>query len=751
MNKKLSTLFFVAILALTFVPNFAFAITEAECKAKGSNYFFTPELRISESEVVPANCTERTQEVRDRGNQVMSEMQSNGSNLLGVMFEPLFKGIGQLLMTLSSLVLLTVGKLFDLSITYTIIDMAKNLGPDGIGKAIEGAWATLRDLANIFFIFILIYAAFKAMFDLNPTSIGGTVKNIIIVALLINFSLFLSKVVIDASNVVAIGFYKSISVQETYNLNSGTIDDDGNILPRPTEVTGITGGYMNLLGMNGWFSSKILDTNVRASTAMALGVMSSIFMIVTAVVFGITAFMLIARYIILIFLLVLSPLAAISYMIPGQSSYFDKWWKMLLNQALFAPVFFAMTWVVFKVAGHPKFLGSLSDKISGKVFVETITNGADTGVAAIVLNFVLITGFSVAALIVSKSIASKTEGFNAITAGAAGAVFGGSALAMRNTVGRASSLVSDKYRDRLEKSAIGRSTLWLANKGKGASFDTRGIDLGKVPGVGGYIKKEADILGKAGGAGGFAKAVKTKAEAKEKYAKEVYGQSENEKDEIKKIKKDKNLTDKINLDREIAETKTATEAKEKEEKRKKYADTILGEYNTRLAELNKERVVKQREVSAEKDEDRKKVLTTELSNILASINLEKEGRKEKEKDMENNDATYKDLKEKADEAKEAAKKAKEQRNKKEYDDSEYGERLKDIKDRAKKRQGMYAERLRKMPFVGWTQGSEAAARKVEALTEEKSKSQKAADLLTEFAKDATPTPPPPTPPTTPTT
>ena len=50
------------------------------------------------------------------------------------------------------------------------------------------------------------------MFDLNIESLRKTLVDIIIIALLINFSLFLSKIVIDASNVVSIGFYDTIAV-----------------------------------------------------------------------------------------------------------------------------------------------------------------------------------------------------------------------------------------------------------------------------------------------------------------------------------------------------------------------------------------------------------------------------------------------------------------------------------------------------------------------------------------------------------
>ena len=82
----------------------------------------------------------------------------------------LFQGISQLLITLSSLILGLSGKIFDFIVEFTILEMAENLD-GGLGDGINTAWATLRDIANIFFIFVLLFTAFKAMFDLNIESL----------------------------------------------------------------------------------------------------------------------------------------------------------------------------------------------------------------------------------------------------------------------------------------------------------------------------------------------------------------------------------------------------------------------------------------------------------------------------------------------------------------------------------------------------------------------------------------------------
>jgi hypothetical protein len=314
----------------------------------------------------------------------------------------LFKYIGKFLMILSSAVLGIAGTFFDTVVKFSIIEMAKNIGdPEGVGGSITTAWATLRDIANMCFIFVLLFTAFSAMFNLEFGGVGKAVKNIIIVALLINFSLFFSKVVIDASNIVSVGFYNSI-------VTTGGSDSQT-----------ISNGYMRLLGLQTWNDSSVLDVISDPSKMLLTGVLSSVFMLLMTVILFISGVMFLARFIILIFLMILSPLAAIAYIIPNMQGKFNEWKDALINQSFFAPLFFALTWVVFKVASAPGFLGSYVVKADLKQ-TAIVLNAPSTS-AGLVLNYFLVMGFAVAALVFSKQMASKTAHFGTIS----GAIGGG--------------------------------------------------------------------------------------------------------------------------------------------------------------------------------------------------------------------------------------------------------------------------------------------------------------------------------------
>ncbi len=548
MTKKFLTFgIIIIILAGIFVPSVVLAITDGQCTA---DQIAAGGITRKLGDIVDSRITltEYCQEAGEKGDQgvvggaindagaAISAPAKIAANWMGA---KLFEWIGKILMTLSSLILIISGYIFDKIVNFTIVNMSKNIGdPNGVGGSITGAWKTLRDIANMAFIFVLLFAAFKAMFNTDFSGFRNTVKNIIIVALLINFSLFFSKVVIDASNIASVGFYNSI-----VGANSNSIElVAGNKSTAPggtSNFKGISGGYMRMLGLQTFYGADILTGQTDAIKIFILGFMSSIFMLITAVVLLIAGVMFATRFIILIFLMILSPLAFIAYIIPGMEGHFKKWKSALIDQSFFAPLFFALTWVVFKIGSSLVTVLNVSTQTgSGAQWTDMMTDPKSA--TALLLNYVLIIGFSIAALVLSKQMAIKTARFEAISGGIGTATIGGVARVGRNTVGRGSRalLNSDKLRNASSSekwySGAARAGLWTSKRGAESSFDLRASNkLGKVPGLGG----ELGILGKAGGKGGFSSAVDKKAKDKAAYSKAIYGQTDEEKEKANKEKR----------------------------------------------------------------------------------------------------------------------------------------------------------------------------------------------------------------------
>ena len=72
--------------------------------------------------------------------------------------------------------------------------------------SIRNIWIIIRNLSSMFIIFMLIYTSIRTILDSNTTAVRQLIIKIILAGLLINFSLFFTKVLIDASNLVSLQF-----------------------------------------------------------------------------------------------------------------------------------------------------------------------------------------------------------------------------------------------------------------------------------------------------------------------------------------------------------------------------------------------------------------------------------------------------------------------------------------------------------------------------------------------------------------
>jgi hypothetical protein len=514
--------------------------------------------------------------------------------------------ISDLIVKLCAVVLSIAGAGLDFVLNFTVVEMSQRFSSAegvtaGMGAAISDAWGTIRDLANLAFIFVLLYAAIKVILDLNVASIGNTIKNIVIVGLVINFSMFFTKVVIDVSNIATVGFYNSI--QQSIKGSSIQPIPGVNWKLEP----GFASAVMNNIGIHTIVGSNALnylsgsDTNYIIFSKNILG---SILMIVLSIVFVIVSVMFISRFVLLILLVVTSAAAAVAYILPGLKKHFDTWKDSLISQAFFAPAFMLMLWISFKMMSA---FAIITKDANGKTYEFSNIGGNPLSVIGLLMNYSLVIGFVIASLIIAKQMASKAMGFSAVNSAVGTIGFGAVAATSRNTLGRwGRSAANDK--DLLDRAAKGdvvaRMQLATANKFVKSSFDARAVGdtkLGKATGAG----KLFSDLGKAGGKGGFKAVVDDKAKKKAEYAKNTFGQTDFEKDEAKKLN-DTYQAEKLAEENRIRDARTI-------EARKKTAAATTDEqrreatrFEREVAYKNKNKIYKDEEYSTEFREGTKK-------------------------------------------------------------------------------------------------------------------------------------------------
>ena len=176
--------------------------------------------------------------------------------------------------------------------------------------AIGLAWRTIRDFSSIFIIFMLLYASINMILGRKDHSLGTLIKNVVIAGLLINFSLFGTKLLIDASNIVSTSFYCAMAQQ--------TAACQGNVTD--TTITGafssigIADVFMQKLDIQAVVSdSKTLVGGTDPNLSIALSnIGASGLMIVAGISFLTAAIMFAIRIGVLILLMAFSPIYIIA-------------------------------------------------------------------------------------------------------------------------------------------------------------------------------------------------------------------------------------------------------------------------------------------------------------------------------------------------------------------------------------------------------------------------------------------------------
>ncbi|MHB8710240.1 MAG: hypothetical protein ACYC6X_01645 [Minisyncoccota bacterium] len=398
----------------------------------------------------------------------------------------------------------------DYTVYYTIVTMGNYVSHL---TAIGVAWRVMRDVGNIMLIFGFLAAGISIILNVDLYGWRKMLPKLLIVAVLLNFSLFLSEAVIDVGNLVATQFYTQI--------NGGSLPTPASISQTTVKTEGISNAIMSQLGL-----ATIYPTNnpnaFTDNHAWLIGFMSIILFVITAFVMFSLAFILIARFVYLVFLIIVSPLRVAGFGIPMLEKASQKWLSDLLQQTFIAPVLLLLLYVALAVITDAHFLTGFN--ATGD-WLGYINNDNLTGFGSIILSFFIAMGLLL-------YITYKAKDLGAV--GAVGATklagkltFGATAWAGRTTVGWGSHKAA-KY---LRGTAFGRVPLVGTGLVKGlnrvatGSFDVRGIKAG-----GGL--KGLGVDAGAAQKGGYQADLKGRIESRTKYASELLGRELTEDEKI---------------------------------------------------------------------------------------------------------------------------------------------------------------------------------------------------------------------------
>ena len=148
----------------------------------------------------------------------------------------------------------------------------------GVGGAIDMSWGIVRDVFNITFIFGLIWLGFKMILNSGDSSTRRTLITLIMAALLVNFSLFITKFVVDFTNILSTEIAQSFIQSDASEVGESSADGGDGVE--------ISQAFMQLFGLTGVWQSPAGAPNEEDDMS---GV-SYMYIFGTAIVFLIGAF-----------------------------------------------------------------------------------------------------------------------------------------------------------------------------------------------------------------------------------------------------------------------------------------------------------------------------------------------------------------------------------------------------------------------------------------------------------------------------
>ncbi len=445
---------------------------------------------------------------------------SSWSSPVTCIFRALFVGSSSGLIWLTGWILGIAGVLFNAALEFTTQGFDSQIYAK-IQGGIEAVWTAFRDIANILIIGMFTFTALTMILGIESFNAKKMVAKVLLIAVLINFSLLFTRLVIASSNFVAVQFYKAAKFDTSTSLASAQ-SVAGQTSPYNQFSAGISGKFAQLMGVAGFSDSagalwEIAQKQDSGLLALGQGVLTALIFTGAALVFLYASFLLIARAILFVLLLITSSLAFAAHLLPSKITMgydgWSAWWSSLLKNAVFGPMLLILLWATIQLGEGIR----ATNSTLGSLLVDPAKGG---GINAL-FSYLLILGMLYASIKIASMFANKVGGFNwaaVAPAWTANKIMGFGGFGARQTVGRGGAWVDKTLTSRAaaQPDTFGgkmRRSLLQIGASAGAAATKRDFNLAKTK-VGAELGAVSGLkIGKEKALGGFDGTEKRRAEA----------------------------------------------------------------------------------------------------------------------------------------------------------------------------------------------------------------------------------------------
>jgi hypothetical protein len=376
----------------------------------------------------------------------------NSTSELGSSSDDSYNTIMAKIMSLFAWLVGVAALTLDYAVYYTVINMGAYVHSL---TAIGITWRVLRDVGNIMLIFGFLAIGLSIILNTERLGYGKKMLPMLLVAaIFLNFSLFFAEAIIDTGNLFATQFYTQI--------NGGTPPSPAFLQNLTIKNEGISNKIMAQLGLTTIYGDAQnpdkAKTVLKGQNPWLIGFMGILLFIVTAFVFFALAFILVARFVALLFLIILAPIGFAGLAVPQLAGRAKQWWDALFQQTITAPVLMLMLYVALVVITDASFLSGTGNGQNPN-WLGSI-NGNLTGFGAILLTFLIAMGLLIAVIIMAKSLSAFGAGAVSKVGSAAKDKLIKTGMAPVRFAGRAASNTGRWA----VRSTAGRTLNWAANR-----------------------------------------------------------------------------------------------------------------------------------------------------------------------------------------------------------------------------------------------------------------------------------------------
>lgn len=345
---------------------------------------------------------------------------------LGGAFDGIAKLIYNVFLIIGGIIAGAGAQVLDIAISLTIINMGL-VFEQGIGMGVQALWVIIRDILNILFIFGLIFIGIKTILNSEDSNTRRALGLLIVSALLINFSLFITLTIIDFTNVAAVQMYNQIT-----NQGAGSVD----VSPDAGGHAGLTWVFVDVANLSSLFGGEDALDNMDAIKIIGYSIFMLFFLLFAGIVFFMGAFLVMSRFVALVIYTIISPAMFLGWILPSLQDHSRKWWRGFIKQAFFAPAFLFMLYMSLVVLQRMKtYLTTNTDLIGSNAGYANMLEGGGmfSQQMGLIFMFCMTIGFLYASMKVGQMM--SVAGANTTMKMTDNARRGLQGFAYRNTVG----------------------------------------------------------------------------------------------------------------------------------------------------------------------------------------------------------------------------------------------------------------------------------------------------------------------------